>query len=93
MVPPYRLTAYYRPALLSFPMPSAETDHQPFRLWSALEEAVRGSQQDYTTGPIGRAALLLAVPMVLETALESVFAVGDVFFVSRLGAEVAPELG
>ena len=34
-------------------MPSTERSHEPFRLWPALKEAVRGSQQDYTTGPIG----------------------------------------
>ena len=72
--------------------PNTTTD-QPFRLWPALKEAVRGSQQDYTTGPIGRAVLLLAVPMVLETAMESVFAVVDVFFVSRLGAEAVATVG
>ncbi len=72
--------------------PNTTTD-QPFRLWPALKEAVRGSQQDFTTGPIGRAVLLLAVPMVLETAMESVFAVVDVFFVSRLGAEAVATVG
>ena len=65
----------------------------PFRLWPALKEAVRGSHQDFTTGPIGRAVLLLAVPMVLETAMESVFAVVDVFFVSRLGPEAVATVG
>ena len=52
-----------------------------------MRAAVRGTEQDYTEGPIGRALLLLAVPMVLETVLESVFALTDVFWVSRLGAE------
>ena len=53
--------------------------------WNDFKDAVRGTQQDYTEGAVGRAVLLLAVPMVLETALESLFAVVDVFFVSRLG--------
>ena len=66
---------------------------EPFRLWPALREAVRGSQQDFTAGPIGRALLLLAVPMVLETVMESVFAVVDVFFVSRLGVEAVATVG
>ncbi len=55
--------------------------------WSAVREAIRGSHQDYTEGPIGRAVLLLAIPMVLEMAMESLFAVVDIFFVSRLGAD------
>jgi putative MATE family efflux protein len=54
--------------------------------WSTLREALRGAQIDYTTAPVGRAVLMLAVPMVVEMAMESIFAVADVFWVSHLGA-------
>ena len=61
--------------------------------WSTLREAIRGSTADFTEISIGRAVVLLAVPMVLEMLMESVFAVADVFFVGRLGAAVLHHLG
>jgi putative MATE family efflux protein len=61
--------------------------------WATLREAIRGSHQDYTEGPIGRAVVLLAIPMVLEMVLESVFAVVDVFWVSKLGADAVATVG
>src|SRR5438105_2739014 len=62
-------------------------------LWKSIREAVRGSHQDYTDGDLNRAILLLAVPMVLEMVLESLFAVVDVFFVGRLGADAVATVG
>ncbi|MBI3478452.1 MAG: MATE family efflux transporter [Acidobacteria bacterium] len=62
-------------------------------LWESLWEAIRGSHQDYTTGSLNRAILLLAVPMVLEMVLESLFAVVDVFWVGRLGANAVATVG
>lgn len=66
---------------------------QRSEFWSAIREALRGSRQDYTEGPIARAILLLAVPMVLEMFMESLFAVADVFFVSRLGSDAVAAVG
>src|SRR5579863_553894 len=67
-------------------------DKQP-TLWASLVEAVRGSHQDFTAGSLNRAILLLAVPMVLEMVLESLFAVVDVFWVGRLGANAVATVG
>jgi putative MATE family efflux protein len=61
--------------------------------WSSVREALRGSRQDFTEGDLGRAILLLAVPMVVEMAMESVFAVADVFFVAHLGADAVATVG
>ena len=63
-------------------------------LWTTIRESLAGSHRgEYTDGPIGRAILLLAIPMVLELVLESVFAVVDVFFVSRLGPDAIATVG
>ena len=62
-------------------------------IWSSLREAVMGSSQDFTEGAIGRAIVLLAVPMVLEMCMESLFGVVDVFWVSRLGADAVATVG
>jgi MATE family, multidrug efflux pump len=62
-------------------------------LWSSIREAIRGSHQDFTTGSLNRAILLLAIPMVLEMVLESLFAVVDVFWVGRLGADAVATVG
>ncbi len=53
--------------------------------WQTFLHAMRGTGGDPTKGPLVRAIMLLAIPMVLEMAMESIFAVVDIFFVSRLG--------
>src|SRR6059058_5224310 len=62
-------------------------------MWSTLREALHGTRIDYTTAPVGRAVIMLAVPMVVEMAMESIFAVADVFWVAHLGADAVATVG
>ncbi len=55
-------------------------------LWATIVSALKGSHHDFTQGSISRAIFLLAVPMVLELALESLFAVVNIFYISHLSA-------
>ena len=65
----------------------------PSGVWNTLREAIRGSRIDYTTAPLGRAVVMLAVPMVMEMAMESIFAVVDIFWVAHLGADAVATVG
>ncbi len=58
-----------------------------------MRESLRDSDRDYTRGPVGRALGLLAIPMMLEMSMESVFAVVDIAFVSRLGTDAIAAVG
>jgi len=62
-------------------------------IWNSLREALAGTEQDFTQGSLSRGVALLAVPMVLEMTMESVFAVVDVFFVARLGEDAIATVG
>lgn len=84
------------------PPPDAETSseagtprtpEQPQGFWATVKESLSGSHHDYTEGSLRRAIFLLAVPMVLETLLESVFAVVDVLVVGRLGPDAIATVG
>ena len=58
-----------------------------------LRESLRDNDEDYTKGRINRALGLLAIPMMLEMSMESVFAVVDIAFVSRLGTDAIAAVG
>ncbi|MBL4581802.1 MAG: MATE family efflux transporter [Gammaproteobacteria bacterium] len=62
--------------------------------WAFFKQAVAGTGEiDYTEGSIGRVTLMLAIPMILEMAMESVFAVVDIFFVAGLGTAAVATVG
>ncbi len=61
--------------------------------WRNVRSALKGEHRDYTSLPLNRAVLLLAVPMVLEMSMESLFAIVDVFWVSRLGSNAVAVVG
>ncbi|MBK7869753.1 MAG: MATE family efflux transporter [Saprospiraceae bacterium] len=56
-------------------------------------EAIKGEERDYTTGSINRAIVLLSIPMILEMVMESLFAVVDVYFVSKVSVEAVTVVG
>jgi putative MATE family efflux protein len=64
-----------------------------FVFWSLIKRSIRGDEYDYTQGSIRQAIILLAIPMILELSLESVFAVVDMFFVGKLGENAIATVG
>jgi putative MATE family efflux protein len=72
---------------------SPENKQRENSLWQELKDAIRGSEADYTEIKIGKAIFLLAVPMILELIMESVFAVVDIYFVGSLGASAVATVG
>ena len=74
-------------------MATVVTNRDSSSFWASMREALRGSHQDYTSGSLTGAIFLLAVPMVLEMFMESLFAIVDVFWVAHLGAESVATVG
>lgn len=63
------------------------------KIWQALGDAIRGTEEDYTKISLKRAIFLLAVPMILELVMESTFAVVDIYFVGQLGPSAVATVG
>ncbi len=63
------------------------------RIGRVLRQAINGDEQDFTSGSIDRAIVLLSVPMILEMAMESLFAVVDAFFVAKISVEAVATVG
>ncbi len=79
----------HEPVPAASPAPAVETTG----FWRAVRDSMRGVERDYTQGKISSAILLLAIPMVLEMIMESLFAVCDIFFVARLGPDAVAAVG
>lgn len=70
-----------------------KTDVNITGFFPILKAALKGEERDYTKGSIKLAIILLAVPMILELSLESVFALVDMFFVGKLGQNAIAVVG
>ncbi len=79
--------------MLDPPADSIASKTPPESAWRLIVNSLNGEQRDYTAENLHRAVLLLAIPMVLEMIMESLFAVVDVFWVSRLGRDAVAVIG
>ncbi|MDG1572795.1 MATE family efflux transporter [Robiginitalea sp. M366] len=73
-------------------MPANPT-HPVFKYFRYFLQAVRGEQADYTTGSLRKAIFMLSIPMILEMMMESVFAVVDIAYVSRVSVNAVATIG
>ncbi len=62
-------------------------------LYKDIKESISGSDLDFTEGKLSRAILILSIPMVLEMVMESIFAIADIWFVSKLGPDAVATVG
>lgn len=74
-------------------MTTPEKTNRSASVWKTIKLSLSGEEQDYTQGSIRKAVFLLAIPMILELSFESIFAVVDMFFVSKLGQNAIATVG
>ncbi len=74
-------------------MSTTPTSNSVSGFFSLIRQSLKGEQYDFTQGSLRKAVFLLAIPMILELSLESVFAVVDMFFVGRLGENAIATVG
>ena len=73
--------------------PADDSDSSRNGWWATVKASLSGEQHDFTSGSLVRAIILLAIPMVLELSMESLFAVCDIFWVSNLGSDATAAVG
>lgn len=73
--------------------PTEELSAPKSKFWEALKDAIKGSEADYTQISLKKSIFLLAIPMILELVMESIFAVVDIYFVGKLGPSAAATVG
>src|ERR1043165_7770531 len=89
---PTSVSASVSPSISSS-RPSRPISDRIAAAFRVLRDAVRGAPLDLTSAPIGKALVMLAVPMILEMVMESIFAVVDVFWVAHLGPSAVAAVG
>jgi len=63
------------------------------RFFHYFKQAISGKEQDFTNGSIRKAVLLLSIPMILEMMMESIFAIVDIFYVSKVSVNAVATIG
>jgi MATE family, multidrug efflux pump len=81
------------PPTMAEPRGASAVARRAIEAWHLLRDAVRGAPLDLTAAPIGKALVMIAVPMIMEMVMESIFAVVDVFWVAHLGASAVAAVG
>jgi putative MATE family efflux protein len=72
---------------------SSTSTYKLSRVFTLIIDALKGEQQDYTKGSLRKAVIMLAIPMIIEMGMESVFAIVDLFFVGKLGKHAISTVG